>query len=230
MARQLGNKLEAARKALKKLGECEADRSTWFLPGEVTEARRACAEAKVPVVVEEALQLIRAGERVVVWSWHKTACRQVAALCQQAGVPTYCVDGDVTDARSVDSTLERWATETAVLSATIAKLGEGEDRLTAAAWQLFLEVDWLPQTLRQTECRLVRLSQTRPVNTRFFELEIPFERSLMDRVLSRAGETDSLFGSTDYLDIGELFGVKQTGNTTDVLRRLSERLSQVDNL
>jgi hypothetical protein len=106
----------------------------------------------------------------------------------------------------------------------MAKLGEGEDRLVAAAWQIFLEIDWLPQTVMQAERRLLRLSQTRPVNTRFFQLDIPFEKSLMDRVLERSEDSDKLLGDTTFAELGKLFGVKSTGSMEEVLRRLSERL------
>jgi hypothetical protein len=227
-AKSLGSSLEAARKALARLGESQADRQDKFLPGEVIEARKACALAKVDVCVSEAANLSKGGElspgeRCVVWTWFREVANAVSNGLAKKNVDAWVVHGGV-DERGAERTINAWSRSNGVLVATIARLGEGEDRLVAAAWQYFLELDWLPQTVLQAERRLVRMSQTRPVNTRFFQLDMEFERSLLVRILTRAEDTDSLLGSSTSVDLGELFGVKNTGDMEEVLQRLGRRL------
>lgn len=224
-ARTLGNAIAAAQKALQALGTARLDRSSWFLPGEVIEARLGCAMAKVPSVVEMAKELVLGlKERVVIWTWHKKPAAAVAEELRRLKIPCFVVTGETSD-QQLDRHLSRWSgPEGGVIIATIARLGEGEDRLVAAAWQLFLEIDWLPQRVQQAEHRLLRLSQKRPVNTRFFQLDMPFERSFMDRVLQRASDTDALLGSSSALDIGELFGAGKILSDEELLLRMSQRL------
>lgn len=221
-ARKLGAKVASAQKALREFGASRCDHTDRFLPGEVVEARIACADAKVDAVVEMAVELVRSGEHVVVWSWHKEMCHKVAAACGKGGAPSYIICGD-TPGPVVDTTIRAWSSTGGVLSATMAKLGEGEDRLVVSRWQLFLEVDWLPQTTRQAMRRIIRLSQSRPTQTRFFELDMPFERSLIDRIMARAEDTDRLFDGNDVAEMGDLFGVLHTGDLDTILQRMSAR-------
>jgi len=224
-AKVIGGKLSAAMKALRELGagrvaDFEGDSvlrctDTRFLPGEVVEARLACARAKLPSVAEMATELHEAGEHVVVWAWHKTICRELAVELQRGTIPVYEVYGNLPQA-GVDASIVAWTQRGGVLIATMAKLGEGEDRLVAARWQIFLELDWLPQTMRQAMGRLVRMSQTRKVQTRFMELSLPFERSLVDRVMARAEDSDRLWGVESSV---------KTPVIEDLLQRMGDRLA-----
>lgn len=222
-AKLLGPIVASAQKALRDLKTARVDRAASFLPGEVVEARRACAEAKVSPVAEMARELHASGERVVVWCWHRAPAHSLGEQLYKAKVPCWIVSGQTPDAQ-VEATINKWVRDGGVLVATIAKLGEGEDRLVAAAWQLFLEIDWLPQRVQQAERRLLRLSQTRPVNTRFFQLDMPFEQSFMDRVLARAEDSAAVLGGTVATDIGELFGIGPVLSDDELLRRMSDRL------
>ena len=221
-ARRVGVAINSARKALRARSEVERAPGTFFLPGEVVEARLACADVKVSTAAPLADEIVASGERLVIWCWHRAICQK---LSKAISAKTYIVHGGTTD-DMVNRYIEEWArSEPSILIATIGKLGEGEDRLVAACWQMFVEIDWLPQSVLQAEHRLLRLSQKRPVNTRFLQLDIEFEKSLMDRVLERADESDALFGGESGLDIGELFGIPRTGSMDGALARLSERLT-----
>lgn len=207
--RELGPIIEAADKVLKQRGERKGP-DAWTSP-EIVELRLALAKLKIDETVQLAAEIQAQGHKVVVWCWHRQVAAMMRTALSVARLQHYLsITGELTDESYVDRAVRHWSDtdRPVILIATMGKLGEARD-LTAACWQIFLELDWLPETITQAESRLVRLSQTRPVSTRLMALDIPFERSLSDRLLGRAEETDALFGSETAAAVSELFGAKR---------------------
>jgi SWI/SNF-related matrix-associated actin-dependent regulator 1 of chromatin subfamily A len=204
--RGLGPIIDSATKRLKARGELRGE-DAWTSP-EVVALRLALAELKIPAAVQLVGELLESGQKVVVWAWHRDVVKKLAVALAQAKINRYlCLTGETTDEGIVDRAVASWSAvdKPVALLATMGKLGEARD-LTAACFQVFLEIDWLAETVNQAESRLVRLSQTHPVTTYLLGLELPFEQSLLDRVEARAGESDGLFGTQIAPALGELFG------------------------
>jgi hypothetical protein len=190
-----------------------------FLQGEVTRIMGKLAEYKL-TTLSNLLKSTLSEERVLVWCWHrKVAQRVVDKVFSERMV--FKVDGSLSEGES-NWLVQRWGhTSNGVLVATIAKLGTGYDVLAKySREQIVLEIPWLPEILEQSLARLVRLSQPEAVvTTRLLQLQIPFEKSLCERILSRSLETDSMLDQSSLVgQAGELFG--ETSYSPDVLEKI----------
>lgn len=183
-------------KRLRAHGEARADET--FLRGEVTQLRHLLAAVKVQAVADLCRDLVAGGERVLVWCWHHVAVEAVVAeLARPTRVRAYSAHGGCTATHN-EHALESWlASPGAVLAATTELLGTGVDRLARVCRiQVFLEVPWRVDRWVQARGRLVRMSQTDPVQTYVSVADVPFERSLFDRLLVEAETTDPLLGDS----------------------------------
>ena len=112
--------------------------------GEIARYRAVIGAAKVDTTVEYGLKLIRRGEPIVVWAWHKKTAKLLEAAFAQAGAKTYLVTGDVTPIAQREARLSAWrADEPAVLVITIAVGQVGID-LSHARYALMVEIDYTP--------------------------------------------------------------------------------------
>ncbi|MEN8173952.1 MAG: hypothetical protein ABFS03_13860, partial [Chloroflexota bacterium] len=95
-----------------------------------------------------------------------------------------------------------------ILAATGPYMGTGLDIMARfCSRQVFLELPWDASELLQWEGRLRRLSQKRPTFSTFLALDVPFEQSVVDRIMSGAQQTDVLIDDAQADFVGELFGV-----------------------
>lgn len=205
-AKAIGAQLAAAEKRLREHGGLESPQ-VWEA-GEVTDALLAVAALKVETAASLIVELLDAGEKVVVWCWHRKTVHLIGdELVKRRRADYLKVTGELGD-KLTDNAIDRWATDAKprALLATMGKVGQGEDRLVAACYQLFVELPWLPQLVDQAESRLVRRSQTRPVYTRFLQAMMPFEESLCERLIGRAEDTDAVLGDESARRVGVLFG------------------------
>jgi hypothetical protein len=193
-AQAIGDGVLGLQKRLRAHGEARSEEP--FLQGEVTKLRHMLASTKVQAVADLCRDLVAGGERVVVWCWHHAAVEAVVAELQRpARVLAYSAHGGCSDAHN-EQALKSWQTSPgSVLVATTELLGTGVDVLARVCrLQVFIELPWRVDRWVQARGRLVRMSQTAPVQTYVAVADVPFERSLFDRLVSEAETTDPLLG------------------------------------
>jgi hypothetical protein len=200
----IGAQLDRLSKRLRVPGSPRAPQR--FDMGEVVELRVMLAQLKVPTCWELLKDMTGEGARVVVWCWHHATTRELVA-CAPKGISAFRADGEVGD-----GAVDAWSrTPGGVLAATIPYMGTGLDVLAHhACHQVFLELPWAADELLQAEGRLRRLSQpSKRTWSYFLALDVPFEMSLVDRILHQARQTDDVIDDTRGNYVAELFGVPQ---------------------
>lgn len=215
-AKRVGAALASVEKRLREPGADSADRA--FLRGEVSKARVLIADLKHKAAVELVSDLVGEGERVLVWTWHRvTAARWEG----ERGLAVFKADGSLTEGARA-SAVRTWAeTPGGVLVATFAAMGTGLDIMAEhCSIQVVQELPWDADELVQALGRLDRLSQKgERVLSYLLTLQVPFEQSLLARILRAAEETDDLAKDNRAGFVGELFGIKSGAYGLDDLLR-----------
>lgn len=149
--------------------------------GRLGQLRRLLGVAKIPAVVEWACDALAAREKVVVFAWHKDVVWGIAEGCAKVmGWSVNAAKGGVavidgsTGEGSRDIARKRFQNETDAQEGAL-KLMVVQQRaggvgltLTAAALCGIAELDWHEAGMVQTEGRLHRAGQKRPVNSYWF--------------------------------------------------------------
>jgi hypothetical protein len=181
-------------KRLRTFGASRADEP--FLKGEVSKLRQLLADTKYSAVAGLCRDLVAGGDRVVVWCWHHETVDTLAhALWARPAVNAYPAHGGMPPAVVRDA-IKRWSEhEGSVLVTTSSLLGTGENVLSRHAHlQIFQELPWKVDTWDQTRSRFIRMDVKEPVMTYVMVADVPFERSLFDRLLTEAEDTDQILG------------------------------------
>ena len=193
-----------------------------FLPGEVQEALIALGRATIPGTIPHAQDVVETGQRVVCWVWHREIAEELARALRKSDTSASVIHGGHTDA-VVQNELRVWGSRPGALCITMALGGEGWNILARHAFnQIFVELPWLPYILRQAMARLVRPNQPHSkVTTRLMYLGVPFQASLVNRILERHYELGEVLSApSDVEDL--LLGVQrnQSQGLAAILGRL----------
>lgn len=182
------------RKALKHPGWSRAAQLYEFDPGafdhagtidgEISTARRLLGEAKAPLVVEYAKELMAEGvHKLVVSAWHHSVLDILREALESYGL--VYMDGNTTSAKkqyAVDQFQQN--DNVRIILGQMLPLGEGWT-LTAAQDALLAEFDWVPGKNDQLLDRIHRKGQRGEIITGHVPV-VP--QSLEERILSRAIE------------------------------------------
>ncbi|MCK9355537.1 MAG: hypothetical protein M0R22_00080 [Dehalococcoidia bacterium] len=204
--RSIGDAVFQLQKTLRGHGESRAESK--FAMGEVQALRELLAETKLHDVANLCRDLVAADEHVLVWCWHHSAVERISELLgKPPRVVCYTAHGGCP--RSwVENAIAQWSSHGGVLAATTELLGTGVDVLARVCrMQVFLEMPWRVDRWVQARGRLVRMSQTRPVMTYVAVADVPFERSMFDRLMVEAKATDGLFGDNRGSLIAQALGL-----------------------
>jgi hypothetical protein len=216
--RRLSDHSQTLRKYLRSRS---GQRRSSFVPGEVQEALIALGRATIPATVPYVEDLTEQGQRTVCWTWHREIAEELAAVIRRQGGIASVIHGGHTDS-VIQNTLRAWQSRPGALCITMALGGEGWNVLARhAAHQIFVELPWLPEILRQAMARLVRPGQRYPVLTRLMYLGVAFQRSIVDRLLERHHELGEILSAPDDVE-DLLLGVSRDRGTgmAEVLRRM----------
>jgi SWI/SNF-related matrix-associated actin-dependent regulator 1 of chromatin subfamily A len=117
--------------------------------------RKALAIAKAPLVVEHVRRLVRAGEKVILFCYHK----EVAAYLRKSFNNCAFITGTTPTHKRQDE-VDRFQDDPdcMVFIGNIAAAGVGFT-LTAASIVVFAELSWLPNEMEQAEDRAWRIGQ-----------------------------------------------------------------------
>lgn len=121
--------------------------------------RKALAIAKAPLVVEHVKRLVKAGEKVILFCYHK----EVAAYLKKSFNNCAFVTGSTpTHARQAEVDRFQEDPDCMVFIGNIAAAGVGFT-LTASSIVVFAELSWLPNEMEQAEDRAWRIGQINAV-------------------------------------------------------------------
>lgn len=124
------------------------------LEAEMATQRRLDGGRKVDYVIAHVKGLMAAGERVVLFAWHKEVVR---VLVEDLG-PCPVIVGD-TSAKDKQKAVEEFQAGGNLIIGNIMSMGVGLT-LTAATVVVFAELDWVPNMMIQAEDRAHRIGQT----------------------------------------------------------------------
>lgn len=121
--------------------------------------RHAVGVAKVPAIVEAAIEVLDEGRKVVIMAHHRDVLDGIESALRAAGHRIVRIDGE-TPAQARDQSVQAFQTDQAVrvFLGSITAAGVGIT-LTAASDIIIAEQDWTPATLDQAEDRLHRIGQ-----------------------------------------------------------------------
>lgn len=189
--------------------------------GIMARLRRLFAEVKTEAGINAALATLRAGRSVVVWVWHRDVAERVTERLQAQGAMVY---GPITGSvigRAREQLLDtvRDGKGPRALVANIAALGTAVS-LTWAEHEIFVELDFNPHTLQQSEMRI--FSPERPCSALYLVADCPTDENLVSALLSkieRQGALDLRAGVGDVADVLQRT-FKAEGQTFNALAEL----------
>jgi SWI/SNF-related matrix-associated actin-dependent regulator 1 of chromatin subfamily A len=124
--------------------------------GELSKLRHATALAKVPLIVDHVKNALLASGKLVVFAHHRDVVHEIAAAFGEAAVT---LTGDDTVAQR-QAAVDRFQgdADCTLFVGSIRAAGLGLT-LTASAYVVFAELDWVPANLTQAEDRTHRIGQ-----------------------------------------------------------------------
>lgn len=216
---QIGELVNSLSKALRSYGEARTDST--FLTGEVVRLRVACGKLKVKAALDIAADITGEGKRCIIWNWHREIAQAIHEASKQA---SFVVDGSLSrGARS--QVIDEWArTRGGVLVATYGALGTGLDVLASyCSLQIVCELPWDVDEFKQALGRLDRLSQqATSIHSYLLTLRLPFEESLLNRILDAAEVTDELIGDKRRNFMTGLLGVSMDYSIQDLIKGIKQ--------
>lgn len=157
---------------------------------------------------------------LVIWVWHKEVGRDIAKAIKAGGRDCFVMSGGENAVKRA-KTIEAWnAHPNAVMVATMAVGQVGID-LSHALEAIFVEIDWTPAVLSQTEMRIFH--PDRPIRLIYPTLDHEMDQKLLDTVLAKVARGREL----GLPAAGSSFAEMATGsdyNERQVLTDLGELL------
>ncbi len=143
--------------------------------------RKALAIAKAPLVVEHVNRLVRAGEKVILFCYHK----DVAAHFRRSFNNAAFVTGATPTERRQDE-VDRFQTDPdcMVFIGNIAAAGVGFT-LTASSIVVFAELSWLPNEMEQAEDRAWRIGQINAVLIQYLVIDGSLDARMAEVLVER---------------------------------------------
>lgn len=137
----------------------------------LTLLRKESSELKVATTVEIASNAIEQGEKVVVFTWQRQQAKRIAAVLEKSATKALgkvegkervaYISGDI-DESSRSELIRKFQEDADVIAivATLQSLKEGVT-LHASRTVILHDLDWVPESLRQAERRVLRIGQSR---------------------------------------------------------------------
>lgn len=183
------------------------NRST--VAGALATLRRKMSELKITPAIDAALQAVRDGHKVVIWTWHNKTAEKIAEQLKSNStlISVFRLAAeDGQKARDGFIAEFRAATGPAIMVASIAIGGVAID-LSCADYAIFAEFDWTPANMYQAEMRTYHPS--RPHTVLYLYADVPVERNLVRALQVREG-----FATAVGLGSEEITSIVLHGGTT----------------
>ncbi|UCC74942.1 MAG: hypothetical protein JSV86_10450 [Gemmatimonadota bacterium] len=155
--------------------------------GELARFRRLVGHLKVKPTIKRAVELLRLGESVVVWTWHRDLAQAITdgintEFSTGSGPAATAIDGD-TPAKAREIAFEYARTVTP--SALVMTMGVGQVGidLSHARYEIFAELDFTPATVAQAEMRT--FSPARSMTVEYVVLDHVVDRRLAEILVEK---------------------------------------------
>lgn len=130
--------------------------------------------AKMLKAQELVKQALKAGDKVIVFSFRRANLQVGHAWCERMGIPSLIVDGTSslkikpgTNRSERHELVDKFRHyDTNVMWAGMQALAEGMN-IPEANWGIFMDYDWEPSTWKQALGRMIRPQQMKPINAYF---------------------------------------------------------------
>lgn len=159
--------------------------------GNLASYRRLVALLKAKAVDRELERL--KDQPVVVWTYHRDTADKIGRSRlpgdQETNPPRFVIHGDIS-ANKRDEIIEAWkATPNGVLVATMS-VGQVAINLSHSKVALFVEIDWTPAVIAQSEMRTY--DPTRPMDIRFIVANHIVDQRILRALIAKLDATDPL--------------------------------------
>lgn len=153
--------------------------------------RQEVALKKLPMAVEFINELLEAGEKVIVFAYHKAVINELRVLYPQAA----CISGDVPQHKRQDQ-VDKFQNEPEcnVFIGQHIAAGTGHT-LTASSHVVFVELDWTPGNMEQCEDRAHRIGQeAASVNIYHLVLEGSLDARMIESLIEKQKVIEAALG------------------------------------
>lgn len=187
--------------------------------GELARFRRLTGKLKVEKAAELAKKIIDdTGEHVVLWTWHKDVAADITnaiAANSSDQLPVWCVDGDTPNAQRVEAYAAWRASQKPAALVLTMGIGQSAIDLSKARHEIFVEIDFTPATMAQSEMRT--FDPSLPMWVTYLCLDHPVDRRLIQVLVEKcrvAQEIGTPAADTAIDVLKEAFDVE--GGSTDL--------------
>ena len=158
---------------------------------EMSRVRHETALAKVPHVVEHAVQAVDESGRLVIFAHHHDVVAGIREGLTAAGIASVQLTGeDSMEARQAAIDAFQAEGGPAVFVGSIQAAGVGIT-LTQASHVVFAELDWVPGNMSQAEDRLHRIGQTESVLVQHLVLDESLDAQLAQTLVEKQAVIDA---------------------------------------
>lgn len=195
--------------------------------GHLQRLRRLYGHLKVPGAIRRALDELRAGNSVLIWTWHQEVADEISRLlASQAcveGYPVFAPSGLSIPAREEELQKAAACRGPRALVATMASLGVAIP-LAWANHAIFAEFDWSAHTIQQTEMRFV--DGVLPKSVVFIALDCDTDQRQANHILHKLSIASELNISPGVGSVAEglsaVFGLEQRQSLDDLASLILE--------
>ena len=154
--------------------------------GVLSRYREKLSTIKLPSVLAEATKVLDRNEPVVIWTWHVSLAKKIAA---KLGDRAFLLTGEVTNVKR-DEAMAAWkAHPAAALVCTMSVAQVGLD-FSHAHLAIFAEIDWTPAIIAQAEMRTY--DPTRAMNITYVVADHFIEQRITMALIRKFGASHPL--------------------------------------
>lgn len=187
--------------------------------GLIAHLRKVTSDAKLETTVDYVKSAFEQGESVVVFTWER---RVAEKLAQKLDFSCYVVHGGFPQ-EDRDKAVEDFQASGGVLIATLDSLKEGVT-LHKARLVVIHDLHWVPSTILQSEARVHRIGQTRPVISTWVVAKDTIDTLLARALIAKAEVMNRMLGigeaekMVDELDLSTAVGAQDfASDFTDII-------------
>lgn len=148
------------------------------------------AQAKLKTAIRKARILVKHGEQVAVYCIHQDIQRALREAFSEKGIPMSIVNQKVTKKKRDEAVQDFQSGKSKIFLATIGTAGTGIT-LSAARHLIFVEIDWTPGAMSQTEDRIWRIGQEREPTIHYLVLRCSTDKKMLETIRRKQEHADS---------------------------------------
>ncbi len=147
---------------------------------ELQKLKQVCSQAKIETITKDVIDMVEAGQKVVVFTQYKETLRTLSATLGKKKIGKVTLDGSTKpkDRQAVVDSFQN-DEKIKVFIGNIKAAGVGIT-LTAASKVVFADLDWTPAVHEQAEDRCHRIGTTELVNAYYYVAKDTLEEDIIE--------------------------------------------------